>query len=411
MSTAQPLLHPDDVKDFCATLREWPNSETGNEKYALGVNPFVSFYFYYEPARYLDASLLLIDLHEEYERLLDRPYVVATHPDSERPHPYGSKRLPDLRAFAKKTPLTKQFVFNATDEKNPLSSPSKAGYFWRSSTWDGVRNNAYSHAQIYFSFQWWLDHRAEWRKFVLSAAERLKADQVYSGFAMGNPLDIGARYEVAAWERALAPHFYGLDIDFPFSMARSLQEGIRPPTWGFLLSNRWREKLGLAREQVKAALANPDIHITDLDCGQWIELGEQPSLCPVEQGVPHLQVQLNRLLQPIRAQELGLIGFGQWDGDPNERFSQVDSQRWLARFDSDGDWPTKEARFWQGPQSNVGDIRPPATPAGQPCPKTGWWFTPARTNSRQRFNSGDAMPDTGSKAFGATIWQWDENQG
>jgi hypothetical protein len=47
--------------------------------------------------------------------------------------------------------------------------------------------------------------------------------------------------------------------------------------------------------------------------------------------------------------------------------------------------------------------------AGQPCPRAGYWFTPASPNSRRRFVQGELMPDTKS-SWGATIWQWDENQ-
>jgi hypothetical protein len=47
--------------------------------------------------------------------------------------------------------------------------------------------------------------------------------------------------------------------------------------------------------------------------------------------------------------------------------------------------------------------------AGQPCPRAGYWFTPASPNSRRRFQQGEVMPDTKS-SYGATIWQWDENQ-
>jgi hypothetical protein len=47
--------------------------------------------------------------------------------------------------------------------------------------------------------------------------------------------------------------------------------------------------------------------------------------------------------------------------------------------------------------------------AGQPCPREGWWFTPARMNSRRLFKAGELMPDLKSD-WGATIWQWDEQQ-
>ncbi|QAU34585.1 hypothetical protein [Janthinobacterium sp. 17J80-10] len=46
---------------------------------------------------------------------------------------------------------------------------------------------------------------------------------------------------------------------------------------------------------------------------------------------------------------------------------------------------------------------------GQPCPQTGFWFTPAQMNSRRHFKEGDVMPMLGSD-YGSTIWQWDSKQ-
>ncbi|WP_284620504.1 PoNe immunity protein domain-containing protein [Aquabacterium humicola] len=48
-------------------------------------------------------------------------------------------------------------------------------------------------------------------------------------------------------------------------------------------------------------------------------------------------------------------------------------------------------------------------PAGLPCPRTGFWFSPARPDSRRRFDAGETMPDLGGD-YGTTIWQWDERQ-
>jgi hypothetical protein len=48
--------------------------------------------------------------------------------------------------------------------------------------------------------------------------------------------------------------------------------------------------------------------------------------------------------------------------------------------------------------------------AGEPCPREGFWVTPAKTNSRRHFKAGELMPDVGGD-YGATIWQWDEKQG
>jgi hypothetical protein len=47
--------------------------------------------------------------------------------------------------------------------------------------------------------------------------------------------------------------------------------------------------------------------------------------------------------------------------------------------------------------------------AGRPCPETGFYFTPARADSRKLFKEGDVMPDVGAD-YGTTIWQRDLNQ-
>ncbi len=47
--------------------------------------------------------------------------------------------------------------------------------------------------------------------------------------------------------------------------------------------------------------------------------------------------------------------------------------------------------------------------AGEPCLRTGHWFTPAQANSRRLFQAGELMPAVGGD-YGLTIWQWDERQ-
>jgi hypothetical protein len=48
--------------------------------------------------------------------------------------------------------------------------------------------------------------------------------------------------------------------------------------------------------------------------------------------------------------------------------------------------------------------------ANEACLRTGFWFTPAQIGSRRYFKQGDVMPSVGGD-YGATIWQWDQNQG
>ncbi|MFM9438208.1 hypothetical protein ACFDR9_005311 [Janthinobacterium sp. CG_23.3] len=47
---------------------------------------------------------------------------------------------------------------------------------------------------------------------------------------------------------------------------------------------------------------------------------------------------------------------------------------------------------------------------GQPCPKTGFWETPAKLYSRNHFKQGDIMSIFADSAYGQTIWQWSTNQ-
>ncbi|MBX8535844.1 DUF1911 domain-containing protein [Pseudomonas cichorii] len=43
---------------------------------------------------------------------------------------------------------------------------------------------------------------------------------------------------------------------------------------------------------------------------------------------------------------------------------------------------------------------------GQPCSKTGYWFTPAQANSRRHFQQGEIMPRISDSTWGDTIWYW-----
>ncbi|MGN2406121.1 PoNe immunity protein domain-containing protein [Pseudomonas syringae] len=44
--------------------------------------------------------------------------------------------------------------------------------------------------------------------------------------------------------------------------------------------------------------------------------------------------------------------------------------------------------------------------AGDPCTKTGYWFTPAQANSRRYFHQGEIMPSISDSAWGDTLWYW-----
>lgn len=47
---------------------------------------------------------------------------------------------------------------------------------------------------------------------------------------------------------------------------------------------------------------------------------------------------------------------------------------------------------------------------GNECPKSGWWFTPAKQGSRRYFKLGDVFPMMDGNDYGATFWQWSPDQ-
>ena len=412
MSTIHRLFNEEERDEFIAELKEWPNTDWGTDEVARhSVSPFISFYFPPNSDNQVDIALLMVDIHEAFERLLGHPYTMTMHEDTDRPHPYPEEEF-DLRMQAMDVDANDYFEFWFTDEANHASSPTTSGHFWRSRHEGTGKKSAYSWVVFYYRWQWWQDNRDAWRQFVFKTIDLLKAHQVYSGFAMANPMEYGTRAEVTTWERALMPAFYGLDIEYAYGMDDELPNGIRPPTWAFLLADHWREKLDLTREQVRSALAHPRINVIELHSGQWIELGEQPKLYPVELGVPELPMLLNRLLKPIRYDDLGLLGFGQWDGDPNERFTDADSRRWMARFDTDSDWPTPASRLGTPkPTAPAQNSAPLSIIAGMPCTQAGWWLVPGVADSRREFKQGEILPVlTSQPSERLTLWQRDSDQ-
>ena len=50
--------------------------------------------------------------------------------------------------------------------------------------------------------------------------------------------------------------------------------------------------------------------------------------------------------------------------------------------------------------------KPLRVAGGEPCPKSGLWLTPAKTDSQAHFTAGTVMPDFPDAQYGLTIWQW-----
>lgn len=44
--------------------------------------------------------------------------------------------------------------------------------------------------------------------------------------------------------------------------------------------------------------------------------------------------------------------------------------------------------------------------ANNPCPKTGYWFSSAQSESKRYFKQGEIMPEFKGSSWGSTIWYW-----
>jgi len=80
---------------------------------------------------------------------------------------------------------------------------------------------------------------------------------------------------------------------------------------------------------------------------------------------------------------------------------------YARKLQADGRWTTtKDAPLeTEAPASTMLNC-----PGGEACPKSGWWFTPAKVGSRRYFEAGEAMPVIEGSDYGATFWQWDTDQ-
>lgn len=56
------------------------------------------------------------------------------------------------------------------------------------------------------------------------------------------------------------------------------------------------------------------------------------------------------------------------------------------------------------------ESRPQRVPAGQKCPRAGWWYTPAKPGPRRFFSEGDLFPRIEDSDYGDTFWIWSPEQ-
>lgn len=56
------------------------------------------------------------------------------------------------------------------------------------------------------------------------------------------------------------------------------------------------------------------------------------------------------------------------------------------------------------------DAAPERVATDEPVPRSGWWYTPAKIDSRRYFKQGDVFPTIMNSDYGDTFWIWDRDQ-
>jgi Protein of unknown function (DUF3396) len=358
-------------------------------------------------------------LYEEFESLMGAP-LARTQLDSGKVAATTAKRLDEIRrAFDQQRKDVDLETVNDYSGENRESSPVfafEADCSFEPSSQPGGKLQMLSFVNVRLPVSHWLAHREAFDRWWRKAITLLAPEQAYMGLAFANP-PILARYPfVEPAEFALANAFYGLDVDKPFFMRGSpmtkmtyyLEHGMRTPAFGAYVGPKYLPIVGGEAALRTALAADPRVTIEPIGEGLWLQAGDVPELYPFEQGIPRHVALLARALKPARLDALWLLSYV--PALPREdTFDYETGRQWLRRFDDDGTWPDPKLRFEQ-PLPSQAVPRPDdptlRCPAGEPCPRDGYWTTPAKTSSRRRFERGEVMPEVVSD-YGATIWVWD----
>jgi hypothetical protein len=251
-------------------------------------------------------------------------------------------------------------------------------------------------------------------ELVKRCAARLKVDQAHGG--LGFLRTYNEESTTRFTEAQLSKVFSGVDVPYVqlsdvFHWERG-HLGIDSPHWLNFLSDYWIAKLG-GIDALRAQLPEETFVVEPYDGGVFIQAGAYPEPGHRDDGLPPAYVWLNRVLMPVRAPTMVYC----MGDEPGQLATHQGAKEYFTRFDAAS---AKLADYTQskGSASADGSSAPTSLgastaglrcEAGQPCPREGWWFTPARLDSRRRFSRGEVMPEIGGE-YGATIWQWDEQQ-
>ncbi|WJV26632.1 MULTISPECIES: DUF3396 domain-containing protein [Pseudomonas] len=227
--------------------------------------------------------------------------------------------------------------------------------------------------------------RLRFQEWVVYLCDQVKAEHGYGGLSSILPYDY---HSYIPTEYQLAQQYCGLEVDsMPHASSIELLDVIKGVNWFTVLGKEFVDYLGGESSLRHAFSGRGDIEVLTYSNGLIIQAGEYPELGKLEDGPPPSYVAVNKVIKPIRIQNPDQLHPYSPYGDG---FEEDSTARWYARFDQ------------EDAQSKI----PARLEAGQPCSVAGYWFTPAKANSRRYFNLGETMPSFTGSNWGDTLWYW-----
>ncbi|MGR6740009.1 type VI immunity family protein [Pseudomonas chlororaphis] len=229
------------------------------------------------------------------------------------------------------------------------------------------------------------DGAARYQNWLVYLCNQVKAEHGYGGLSSILPYDFDSYMPM---EFQLAQQFSGLEVDsMVHNFKRELLNHIKGVNWYTVLGKQFVERLG-GEDQLRHAFGgNGDIGVLSHANGLIIRAGDLPQLGAESEQLPAAYVAVNRVVKPLRIPNPDQLHTYSPYGNC---FEEDSTARWYSRFDQENNQPKTPARL----------------EAGQTCSVAGYWFAPAKTDSRRYFNQGETMPSFTGSNWGDTLWYW-----
>ena len=263
---------------------------------------------------------------ETYEALCAEHVRWIQHPTTACWHPYGSARVPTLRALFQRIDQNHAWELSMHGGVAPEAAGDIGIAGFGQPAWESSR---LGYLQLALPGAWLLDRKRAILDTVLAACGQLRPVHGYGGLGILESHDAERVQQFQPRVYGLARQRPGLEVDVPLFHLAHLTAGIKGVNWLTILDHRWLERVP-ALAGLRAASEEYRVH--DYGSGQMIQAGDLPALGDAAvRDSPALYARLARMLRPIRITSHTSFHFAGPD-----RFDDHSSMQWLARFDGAG---------------------------------------------------------------------------